>query len=110
MSSGDLLHNDVEAAIARVLAAEAAAVLAVRNAEIEAQHCLEAARARARRIAEHTSERLQRISLRIDAHCAREVARISATATAAKPDIEHNLQRLNQIVEALAADLTGGPG
>ena len=110
MSSGNLLHSDVEAAIARVLAAEAAAVLAVRNAEIEAQHRLEAARARARRIAERTSERLQRISLRIDAECAREVARIATNAVAVAPDIEHDSKLLNQVVEALVADLTGGPG
>ena len=110
MSSGNLLQLEVEAAIERVLAAEAAAMLAVRNAEIEAQHRLEAARARARRIAEHTSERLQRISLRINADCARDVARIAATAAKLTPDIEHDSKRLILVIEALVADLTGGPG
>ena len=110
MNSRDPAHSDVEAAIARVLAAEAAAVLAVRSSEIEAQQSLEAARARARRISEHTSERLQRISLRIEADCAREIAQISATAAEVAVDFEHDVERLNRVVAVLAADLTGGQG
>ena len=110
MNSRDAAHSDVEAASARALAAEAAAVLAVRSSEIEAQQYLEAARARARRISEHTSERLQRISLRIEADCAREIAQISATAAGVAVDFEHDVERLNRVVAVLAADLTGGQG
>lgn len=110
MYSRDPAQLEVEAAIARVLAAEAAAVLAVRSSEIEAQQYLEAARARARRISEHTSERLQRICLRIEADCAREIAQISATSAEVAADFEHDVERLNRVVAFLAADLTGGQG
>ena len=107
MSSGDLVHSDVEAAIARVLAAEADAILAVQSAQIEAQLLLEAARARARRIAEHTGERLQRITQRIEAACAREVAELSAAPTAVAADATHDADRLLRAVDAIAAELTG---
>lgn len=110
MNSGEPVTSDVEAAIARVLAAQADAVLAVRNAEIEAQKYLEAARARARRVDEHASERLQRILLRIEADCVREVAQTAAATATTAPDIEHDADRLTRVVESMAAELTGaGP-
>lgn len=110
MASLDRPPIDVEAAIARVLAAEAAAVVALQAAEVDAQRSLEAARARVRRIDEHTSERLQRMSLRIEANCARELAHLAAITAAPAPIFEHDVNRLMQVVDALAADLTGGAG
>jgi len=107
VSSGDLVHSDVEAAIARVLAAEADAALALRAAEIEAQEYLEAARARARRIAERTGERLQRITLRIEAAGARSVADLASAPTAVAADATHDGDRLLRAVDAIAAELTG---
>lgn len=107
MNSREPAHSDVEAAIARVLAAQTAAALATQNAQIEAQQWLEAARARACRVAEHTSERLQRISLRIESNCAQDVARIAASQAAIAPDLEHDAARLDRVVAALAAELTG---
>lgn len=107
MDSREPGHGDVEAAIARVLDAQAAAVRAVEAAKIEAQQHLEAARARARRIDERTSARLQRMIQRIEADCAGQVALMAAGPASGPGAVAHDTQRLERIVAALAAELTG---
>lgn len=99
--------DDVESAIARVLAAEAAATQAVQASQLEAQRRLESARAGARRVAEHAGERLQRLTLRIEAECARQVASLSTPLTMASDGHAHDAELLANVVDAVAAELSG---
>ncbi len=108
MSRPEATVEDVESAIARVLQAEAAAALAVDAAELQARNTLEETRERCRRIGEHAGERLLRLSLRIEAAAARDVDEVNRPlSNPGNRDLDDSRQ-LARIVEALAAELTGG--
>jgi hypothetical protein len=99
----------VESAIARVLAAEAAAGVAVQASVAEAQARLESARARGRRIAERAGERLQRLTVKIDAAGHRDVAALERALPAAAGITAEDAERVQRLVETIAAELTGAP-
>jgi vacuolar-type H+-ATPase subunit H len=100
----------VEAAIGRVLAAEASARDAIAQAERDASATLEAARAKAQDIAARAETRLREAGDAYERETARRLAGIADGARAADDsqasafDSEH----LGNAVAALAASLTGG--
>lgn len=108
MNSRDPSVSDVESAIERVLAAESAARLAVDESVAEARALLDSARAQSRRIAERAGARLQRLSQRIDAACARDVEALDGMPLAAASASASDPARMRQLVDAVAAELTGG--
>jgi vacuolar-type H+-ATPase subunit H len=102
----------VDAAIARVLAAEASAREDVAAAAREADALLDDARGRAREIGDRAERRVRTARSRHDAAVTNEVARIEAEAAAQETghaltgeDREH----VARAVAAVAADLTGEP-
>ena len=106
------LDNAVEAAITRVLDAEAAARDAIVHARNEALEIAEQARARARRLALHRDERIRSVRAAFERKVAADVAALEAEAAAL--DARHDLApaeiaRLERAVAALAARLTGDP-
>ena len=101
-----------DAAIARVLAAEAAARDDVATAEREAEALRDDARRRARRIAERGERRTRDARRRHEAAVAREVARLEAESDAqghAQPLTDADRARIERAVAAVAAMLTGSP-
>lgn len=108
MSRPEATSDDVESAIARVLEAEAAAAVAVETAEVQARNLIEATRARCRRIDERAGERLLRLSLRMEAAAAQAVDGLNQPlSNPGNRDLDDSRQ-LARIVEAIAAELTGG--
>ena len=100
----------IDAAIARVLAAEASAREDVAAAAREAEDLLENARARARGIGVRAERRVRTARSRYDATMMKQVACIEAEAAALQT--EHALtasdrERIARAVAAVAADLTG---
>lgn len=100
----------VEAAIGRVLTAEASARDAIAQAERDALATLEAARAQAQDIASRAETRIREAGDAYERETARRLAEIADGARAAHDpqasafDSEH----LGSAVAALAASLTGG--
>jgi hypothetical protein len=109
VSSSGHVHSDVESAIERVLAAEAAAGVAVQASLAEAQTRLESARASARRIAERAGERLQRLTLKIDAAGHRDVEALERDLPAVARISAEDAERVRRLVDTIAAELTGAP-
>lgn len=99
---------DVDAAIARVLAAEAAANAAVDQARAQAQVQLEQARADARKIGERGNWRLQQLSRRIASRADQEVLRLQALPTIQASVCTIDPERLQRAAMAVAAELSGG--
>jgi len=100
----------VEAAIARVLAAERDGREAVDLARRDADALEERARASARALADRTARRIRRIRSAYEARVAAEVAAIDAQAAA--HDATEGLSaedtgRLEAVLARLAAELTG---
>ena len=100
----------VDAAIARVLAAEASAREDVEAAGREAEGLLDNARARAREIGDRAERRARTARSRYEAAVMWQVACIEAEA--AELQTEHALtasdrERIARAVAAVAADLTG---
>jgi hypothetical protein len=103
-------QDAVERAIARVLDAEHAARDDVRRAETDAAAITEAARARARALAERVEGRLRKARTSFEARAALEVARLDAAAAEAgqRHDLTvSDLDRVDAAAAALAAQLTG---
>jgi hypothetical protein len=108
VSRHETTTEDVESAIARVLEAEAAAAVAVEAAEVQARNAIEETRACCRRIAERAGERLLRLSLRMEANATQEVEGLNQPLpNPGNRDLDDSRQ-LARIVEAIAAELTGG--
>jgi vacuolar-type H+-ATPase subunit H len=102
----------VDAAIARVLAAEASARKDVEAAALEADALLDDARRRAREIGDRAERRVRTARSRYDAAVRSEVARIEAEAAA--QETEHALtaedrEHVARAVATVAGDLTGEP-
>jgi hypothetical protein len=99
---------EVDAAIARVLAAEQAARRAVEQCEAEAGLRVQAAQARAHGIAERAARRVARVHRWIDTTIATRTAAINAeraalsSADLARPDEE---RRLAEVLRQLADEL-----
>jgi len=100
--------HQVDAAIARVLAAESAASAAVEAARVQAQAQLERARADVRRIAERTGARLQRLTRRIAAQAEAEVARLQWVPSITDSAASIDPQRVQRAAMAVATELSGG--
>ncbi len=105
-------EDAVEASIARVLDAEAAAVDAIARARCDALAIAEAAREQVRRLALCADRRLHAVRAALEAKAAAAVAALAAEATAL--DAIHELtpdevDRVDAAVNATAAALTGGP-
>jgi hypothetical protein len=101
----------VEAAIARVLAAEADARIAVQDARAAAEARAEAARAATRSIAQRTLSRIAAARTEFDRRIAAEVADLNAEAEAlaGAPTLSPaELAALERALAALANELTGG--
>lgn len=100
----------VEAAIGRVLAAEASARDAIAKAERDASAALEAARAHAQDIASRAETRIREAGDAYERETARRLAEI-ADGTGAAVDTRagaFDSEHLGSAVAALAASLTGG--
>ena len=101
----------VEAAIARVLAAERDGRDAADQARRDADALEERARAAARALADRTARRIARIRSAYEARVAAEVAAIDAQA-AAHDAVEalsaEDTERLDAALSRLAAELAGG--
>lgn len=102
----------VEAAIARVLAAESGARVAVQEARDAAAARAEAARAAARSIGQRTLSRIATVRTEFDRRIAAEVAELNAEAEAlaGAPTLSPaELAALERALAALAAEITGKP-
>lgn len=108
MSGPGSTDHQVDAAIARVLAAEAAANAAVDVARAQAQASFEQARADARRIAERAGARLQKLTERIARGAAQEVARLQAVPSMPAGSAMIDPERVQRAAMAVAAELSGG--
>ena len=100
----------VDAAIARVLAAEASARDECEQAEREAEALLHEARRDARLIAERAERRVRFARERFEASVQREVARIAAQAAAfdvSSPLGDDERARAGRAAVDVAAELTG---
>lgn len=105
-------HAAVEAAIARVLAAEAQARIAVQDAREAAEARAEAARAATRSIAQRTLARIASVRTEFDRRIAAQVAELNAEAAAlaGAPTLSPaELAALERALAALATELTGKP-
>jgi hypothetical protein len=97
-------------AIGRVLHAEQQARVAIAQAQAEAGHVTERARAAARALNDRTERRMRRIVAAFEAASAARLAEIAAEAAAvARPHVldGDELAALDSAVRALAARLTG---
>ena len=107
------LEATIEAAIARVLAAERDAREAVARATRDADALNEKARADARALADRTERRIRSVRAAYERKVAAEIAAIDAQA-ASQDERQalsaEDLQRLERALGALAAELTGGDG
>jgi hypothetical protein len=102
-------HDAVEAAIARVLAAEAAARDAVAQARDAAAAHAEATRAAVRSVTQRTQDRIAAVRARFDRDVAAQVALLEAEAERiahAPPMAETELAALEEALAALADELT----
>ncbi len=100
----------VDAAIARVINAEAAARASVRHCQQQAEALVRAAEARARAIAEHAAHRTARVHEASDRLLAARMARVDAERSAlatAKPDRVADTAVMAMAIERLADELTG---
>lgn len=99
---------EVDAAIARVLAAEQAARQAVEQCEVEARRRVESAQARAHEVAERAARRVARVHRWTDTTIATRTAAINAERAAlvganlARPD---EARRLAAVLQQLADEL-----
>jgi len=101
----------VEAAMAQVLAAEAAARESVALAHAEAARTGERSRAAVRALAERTEHRLRRLRAAFERAADAEVAALQAQAEALSRPTEpgrDDAARIEQAVARLTAQLTGG--
>jgi hypothetical protein len=105
--------REVEAAIARVLAAEREARAAIDACEREAEAVRAAARSREKRIAERAAQRIAAIRAGMAAKLARRLAAIEAETVGPDPEAARDgaaWARLDAAVARLADELTGaGP-
>ena len=100
----------VEAAIARVLAAESGAKNAVAQAAHDADELDERSRAQARALADRTERRIRAVRRAFEAHVGAEIAAIDAQANtndASEPLSPEDFPRLEHALASLAAELTG---
>lgn len=101
-----------DAAIARVLAAEIDARLAVEQAQVQVQQIAEAARAAARAVAERTERHIRAVTSAFERDLAARLAAIDAEARRlAAPQAlgEAEAADLARHVRALAQELVAGP-
>jgi hypothetical protein len=102
----------IEASIARVLDAEAAAVDAVARARDVALAIAEQAREEVRRLGFRTDRRLHAVRAAFEARAAGEVATLAAETSALDAIHELTLEEIGRVdsaVNATAAAMTGGP-
>lgn len=105
------IDDPADAAIARVLCAEAEAGEAIARCEAEAEHIAEAARARIRALTDRTDRRIRAVVSAFERERAARLAEIEAEASAMagppvlSPDMLAGLERA---VRALACELSGG--
>ena len=107
-----LRDDAIEAAITRVLEAEAAARADIELARRDASEIAEQARQWARGLAIHTERRIRRVRAAFAARVTAEVAALEAEANALS--VAHDLTamevlRVETAVATLARGLTGGP-
>lgn len=100
----------VDAAIARVLAAEAAATAAVEACAAAAQQRLQAAHREITRIEERAGRRLQVLAERIATRALVEEARLDGDAPSAGEPVSERQLECMRCVDELAALLTGARG
>jgi hypothetical protein len=106
-----LPDDAVEAAITRVLAAEATSRDAVARARVEAAEIAERTRGKARRLVAHTDLRIRAVRAAFNAHVAAEVAALEAQAAAlgAAPVLTPaEAASVDKAAAALAHAMTGG--
>ncbi len=105
-------ESEVDAAIARVVAAEQAAKASIAAAREEAAALAEQSRAAARALADRTQQRIRRLRAAFERQVDGEVAALDAQGRALAGDDAPDaaeLERLERAVASLAAQLTGAP-
>jgi len=111
ITSDDERSSTVEAAIARVLAAERAAREAVAQAREEAEHIAEAARASVRALEARTDRRIRLVRDAFQRRLGEALGALAPedapAASQPAPDAREQA-RLDEAIEALARRLTGG--
>ena len=106
-------ESQVDASMARVLAAERDARAAIEAAAVEAAEVAEAARARARLIEERRRTRMAFVHARVDQRLQQELDALTAASRALPAHDEPDaaaLARLESAVQALATALTAPEG
>jgi vacuolar-type H+-ATPase subunit H len=106
------VDDDADQAIGTVLRAEADARESIARCQAESTHIAEAARAQARALAERTERRIRAVVAAFERERAARLAEIDAEASAIhQPQVlaADALAALEQAVQALARELTGGP-
>jgi hypothetical protein len=109
-------HDDEQSAAAsaamnRVLEAEQAAEDAVAECERQAQALLQGGYARAQRIGSRTDERVSLLRMRCNERVTRQIElreRVELAAQRGESPGSPQTERLGTVVEALAAELSGG--
>jgi hypothetical protein len=109
-------HDDEQSAAAsaamnRVLEAEQAAEDAVAECERQAQALLQGGYARAQRIGSRTDERVSLLRMRCNERVTRQIElreRVELAAQRGESPGSRQTERLGTVVEALAAELSGG--
>jgi vacuolar-type H+-ATPase subunit H len=112
MSRADGPRGEMPAnsAVNRVLEAERLAKKAIEGCRQGAAEVVESARRQARRIVERTDARVSAVHIRCDLDVAQRKAEIDAAARNIPTDVdltEQDLAKLDEAVEALAAQLSG---
>jgi hypothetical protein len=110
-SQDDEQSAAASAAMNRVLEAEQAAEQAIAECERQAQALLQAGYARAQRIVSRTDERISLLRMRSSEHVSRQIELRERAELAAEENESAGhpqSQRLNAVVEEVAAELSGG--
>jgi cell division septum initiation protein DivIVA len=101
-------ESTVKAAMNRVLEAEQESATALADAAREAELILEAARKKRRKILESARRRASRMHVRARAQGQQALAELEANASARQADSSALLGVIDEVVDRVAASLTGG--
>lgn len=108
MAEASRNHHEVDAAIARVLAAEQQTQAAILAAREDATATLERARSAARAIASRAEARVARSRTATETLLAARAAEVDAAIAGASTRSPDELARLTRALDYLAREITGG--
>jgi hypothetical protein len=112
MADSSVRNDPADAAMARVLAVEREARIAIARANADVAQIADRARGAARRLVERTEQRVRCIAAAFERELAAQVAAIDAEIAALdvpQPITHEDRAHLERAVEALARQLAGAP-